>query len=398
MSGKSRGGGIALLLNERWCNNVTVKEKMCTKDVELLSVSIRPFYLPREFSNVFVTALYIPPDANVQNATDHVQEVVVNLMNNKPDALHIILGDANHAVDAISNKLPNYTQYVSCATRNETLLDPFYCNVKNSYRSVELPPLMNSDHKMIHMQPIYKSKLKQVKPKTIMKTSLNSDSEEALNACFESTDWDLFIQDCKVDVNALTDVVTSYILFCYNLHAAKKKVTLFGNNKPWVTTELRQALVMTHKSYGSADYAENHKKICKMIRQAKQAYTEKVEGLFASNDTRDAWRGLKILTGMDKQRKIPAIITTPGSANRLNEFYSRFDVEDMSEVNNNIRVRLSETAIDESFELDIDLVKKSLRKVKVRKASGPDGIGGRIIKACQHSLPSEEFDLTMISL
>jgi hypothetical protein len=207
MSGKSRGGGIALLLNERWCNNVTVKEKMCTKDVELLSVSIRPFYLPREFSNVFVTALYIPPDAHVQNATDHVQEVVVNLMNNKPDALHIILGDANHAVDAISNKLPNYTQYVSCATRNETLLDPFYCNVKNSYRSVELPPLMNSDHKMIHMQPIYKSKLKQVKPKTIMKTSLNSDSEEALNACFESTDWDLFIQDCKVDVNALTDVV-----------------------------------------------------------------------------------------------------------------------------------------------------------------------------------------------
>ncbi|XP_065808278.1 deoxynucleoside triphosphate triphosphohydrolase SAMHD1 homolog isoform X1 [Labrus bergylta] len=62
-SGKKKGGGIAMYVNERWCNSghITVKEQRCTKDVELLAVSIRPYYLPREFSHVIAVTVYIPP-------------------------------------------------------------------------------------------------------------------------------------------------------------------------------------------------------------------------------------------------------------------------------------------------------------------------------------------------
>uniref|UniRef100_A0AAQ5Z3V2 CLN6 transmembrane ER protein a n=1 Tax=Amphiprion ocellaris TaxID=80972 RepID=A0AAQ5Z3V2_AMPOC len=53
-SGKRKGGGLAMYVNERWCNagHISVKEQLCTKDVELLAVSLRPFYLPREYSHV----------------------------------------------------------------------------------------------------------------------------------------------------------------------------------------------------------------------------------------------------------------------------------------------------------------------------------------------------------
>lgn len=58
-TGKSQGGGVCVYLNQRWCNNVTVRESICTADIELLSVSVRPFYIPREFPQLFLTVVYI---------------------------------------------------------------------------------------------------------------------------------------------------------------------------------------------------------------------------------------------------------------------------------------------------------------------------------------------------
>ena len=39
----------------------------CFPDVEFLILFCRPYYLPREFTSVFVTPVYIPPDADSKN-------------------------------------------------------------------------------------------------------------------------------------------------------------------------------------------------------------------------------------------------------------------------------------------------------------------------------------------
>ena len=64
-SGKKKGGGLAILIN-KWCHpsHVTVKERVCSPDIELLAVSLRPYYLPREFSHVIIVVVYIPQTAN----------------------------------------------------------------------------------------------------------------------------------------------------------------------------------------------------------------------------------------------------------------------------------------------------------------------------------------------
>ncbi len=61
LSGKSKGGGLCLYINDRWCRQHTVREKICSSDVELLCVSLRPFYLPREFGNILICSVYVPP-------------------------------------------------------------------------------------------------------------------------------------------------------------------------------------------------------------------------------------------------------------------------------------------------------------------------------------------------
>lgn len=48
---------------------LVMREKIYTADLELLTVSLRPFYLPCEFQQLFFTVVYIHPHANVSAAT-----------------------------------------------------------------------------------------------------------------------------------------------------------------------------------------------------------------------------------------------------------------------------------------------------------------------------------------
>ncbi len=69
---------------------------MCTQDIELLSVSLRPFYLPQEFPQMFVTVVYIHPKANEAKVKETVEHTVSKLQNVSPDAPNFIMGDFNH--------------------------------------------------------------------------------------------------------------------------------------------------------------------------------------------------------------------------------------------------------------------------------------------------------------
>lgn len=78
---KQRGGGVCCYINERYCNTVVVRERICTPDIELLSISLRPHYLPREFQQLFFTIVYIHPRANAEAAAQLMGDVTHRLDN-----------------------------------------------------------------------------------------------------------------------------------------------------------------------------------------------------------------------------------------------------------------------------------------------------------------------------
>lgn len=85
-TGKRQGGGVCFYINPRWCNNVTVREKICLPDIDLLTISVRPYYLPREFPQVFLSVVYIHPKANFKNANEVLFSVLQRLQSISPDA------------------------------------------------------------------------------------------------------------------------------------------------------------------------------------------------------------------------------------------------------------------------------------------------------------------------
>ena len=57
-SGKSKGGGVCFMVNNLWCSDVRIISSGCTPDLEHLMIRCRPYYIPREFTSVILTAVY----------------------------------------------------------------------------------------------------------------------------------------------------------------------------------------------------------------------------------------------------------------------------------------------------------------------------------------------------
>ncbi|XP_061132343.1 uncharacterized protein LOC133152617 [Syngnathus typhle] len=93
--GKRRGGGLTVFVNDRWCHpgHVSVKERLCSSDLELLVVSKRPYYLPKEFSHVIAVTVYIPPSVVAATATNRIHAIVSRLQTQHPQSVLLISGD-----------------------------------------------------------------------------------------------------------------------------------------------------------------------------------------------------------------------------------------------------------------------------------------------------------------
>ena len=87
VTGKDDGGGVAMVINDSWCTNVTTISKGCTRNLEHISLKCRPFYLPREFSSVTITGIYIHPHADVKDALHDLSNIISKYENNDPDTV-----------------------------------------------------------------------------------------------------------------------------------------------------------------------------------------------------------------------------------------------------------------------------------------------------------------------
>ena len=129
-----------MYIHEAWCprGNVTVRKHLNTCDVDLLSLSLRPSYLPREFGQVFVTCVYIPPWACQARAAQQVADTVRELQLLSADAPNFVVGDFNNT--ELRPYSATYEQYVTCPTRQDKIIDLCCGNIPRAFRSFALPP------------------------------------------------------------------------------------------------------------------------------------------------------------------------------------------------------------------------------------------------------------------
>ncbi len=134
---------MCFMINKKWCDprNISILSRSCSPHLEHLSIICRPFYLPREFSSIVVTAVYIPPQADTSMALFKLHDVLSGYINKHPDAASIIA---------------NFHQHVSCPTRGLNTLDHCYTPFKNAYKAHPLLAFGKSDYDAIFLTHINK--------------------------------------------------------------------------------------------------------------------------------------------------------------------------------------------------------------------------------------------------
>lgn len=383
---KAVGGGLLMFVNKQWATNITIRETISTKDFEILTVSFRPHYLPREFNQITVILVYVPGPNNIL-AADHIAESYSRALNRAPDQPVLLLGDFNTC--DITKNLPHLHQYVTHPTRQQKILDKCFVNIPDAYTDRAAPPLGCSDHNVIHLLPTYRQQVKRSKPQVRVIRQWDADSTETLRGCFEATDWDVFFEN-ETDYDKLTDSITSYIQFCEENVVKTKEVKMYANNKPWITKELKACLNEKKIAFLKGDkhkVRDLEKEFQKKVKVAKKEYKDKIEEKYAKGNARDAWKGLNIMMGRENQKENTLCNDPTVFANNLNNFYARFDVHDFTkdcDIMCNTVKQLPESPF--STELLEEEVSSVFSHINPHKASGPDGVSGKLLKVCSSQL------------
>lgn len=126
-------------------------------------------------------------------------------------------------------------------------------------------------------------------------------------------------------------------------------------------------------------------------------YKKKVEDLFRSKDSKQAWMKLKTLCGYTKKSGTMQVDDDKQFSDELNEFYARFDVQDFSKERDELVQFLKEKG-DEKITLAVNETEKQLNRIKPNKAAGPDNICGRVLKICKNQLAPVLTKLFQVSL
>ncbi len=91
------------------------------------------------------------------------------------------------------------------------------------------------------------------------------------------------------------------------------------------------------------------------------------------------WQGINNITGFKGNK--PATVNVAASLpDELNTFYARFEADNTAHTENAAAEEVS------PLSLSVADVTRSFKRVNIRKAVGPDGIPGRVLKACTFQL------------
>ena len=292
--------------------------------------------------------------------------------------------------------LPNYHQHVDIPTHKDgNTLDHCYSTIKDAYKSVARPSFGNSDHKTILLIPTYQTKLKSCKPtfKTVRKWT--DDTKATLQNCLETSDWEMFKSSSET-LDEYTDVVSSYISFCFDNCIPAKTIKIKPNDKDWVNQDFKDSVQKKFIAFKNND--EEGKKrakydVKKSVRRAKAIYGKKLEKQFTDGDAKGVWNGVQKITQYKKKSKFDDC--DPTLPDKLNEFYGRFD---QANTNPPPIIPPADSNSDPPFTITESDVRKSFKNQNIRKAAGPDGVAPSILKNCAEQLAPVFTDIFNQSL
>lgn len=109
---------VCVFVSNKWCGDIQIT------DMEFLLLKCQAYYLLREFCAVFITAVYIPRQANSLATLCKLHDVISPPDTVHPKTVFITTGDFNHC--NLRAVFPKYFQHVDIPSRDKNILEHVY--------------------------------------------------------------------------------------------------------------------------------------------------------------------------------------------------------------------------------------------------------------------------------
>ena len=160
--------------------------------------------------------------------------------------------------------------------------------------------------------------------------------------------------------------------------------------------EVRLLLKARDTAFRSGDaqaYSSSRADLKRGIKQAKHCHKLRIEEHFKNNsDPRRMWQGIQAITDYKPTNTTPQN-SDASFPDELNSFYARFDRD-----NQEAAIKAVLTSDHQPLTLSSTDMCAALSRINARKAAGPDGIPGRMLRACAGQLTEVLTDIFNLSL
>ncbi|KAI4892834.1 hypothetical protein NFI96_009184, partial [Prochilodus magdalenae] len=145
--------------------------------------------------------------------------------------------------------------------------------------------------------------------------------------CYDTTDWSVLLHPHGEDIEGVTHCVTDYLNLCMDVAVPTKTVRCFPNNKPWITSDIKDLLNQKKRVLKDGNWTELKRvqgELKVRLKEAKESYRKKVERKLQDNNMKEVWGAMETITGC-KNNSGSSADGGVDRANQFNTFYNRFD-------------------------------------------------------------------------
>ena len=372
----TRGGGVALYINDNI--PVEIRNDLNSSLFECLWMTARPTWLPRKISRFALACIYLPPlfsSNDLEIFYEYFQSCYDTLMLESCDTAFIIAGDFNPSSNGFRSRVLNthcnLKQVINKATRNDSILDLIFTNIKSLYKDPEIiAPLASADHNMVIWYPQIQRSLNVVK-KVIVRP-LKTSALENFRLFLASYEWENVI--CADTVDDKLEEFLAATNTMINDFFPTKTVKLHENDKYFITAKLKKLICARNKAFKQGNltlFRSLRNQVKREIRVAKAKHKDNILGNCNKNSSK-WWKNISQLTGRKKPSKFflcdpenQATMNDKETANYINNFFASL-TKDFPDVHE----RWFEYGVGESLPIITkESVVTKLRNLKTNKAS-----------------------------
>lgn len=132
------------------------------------------------------------------------------------------------------------------------------------------------------------------------------------------------------------------------------------------------------------------------MQQAKERHSQRVREALSTKNSKNLWDAVREITYLKSKKSPLCVLNEKEKANDLNTFYSRFDIQDPSHP-----FDMAHFTCDPQHSRPLILpeaVMRAFKSLNSRKACGPDGLSGQLLKVLAEELAPAWTPLFQLSV